>query len=172
MYTTAAHIVSIYSGLPYTTFVSERIFKPLGMQSTTFTPSEAVRSGKMSQAWTLTGRRIPQWFDDEVAGVIAGAGGVISSAADIVSWQPLHTASSSNTNHVKAKWVRYWVDNDMNVTGLPKSAVLETTVASAIVSGVPLAPDWSLAGYGMGWVRSSIKGVDVGLAILCISLSC
>ena len=85
MYVTAAHIVSTYAG-SFTAFVKERIFEPLNMTSSTYLLSEAVRSGEITQAWTSTdnGRRIPHWFDDEVIQLIAGAGGIISSAADMV----------------------------------------------------------------------------------------
>ena len=85
MYVTAAHIISTYAG-SFTAFVKERIFDPLNMTSTTYSFSEAVRSGEITQAWTSTGngRRIPHWFDDDVIQLVAGAGGIISSAADIV----------------------------------------------------------------------------------------
>lgn len=65
-------------------FAKERIFEPLGMTSTTFVPSEAVLSGHMSHSWTKDGRRIPQWFTDEQAQIIAGQGGIISNGEDMV----------------------------------------------------------------------------------------
>jgi hypothetical protein len=56
------------------------------MTSTTYSLSDAVRSGEITQAWTSigNGRRVPHWFDDEVNQLLAGAGGIISSAADLV----------------------------------------------------------------------------------------
>lgn len=85
MYIIAAHIVSTYTG-SFTAFVKERIFDPLNMTSTTYSLSDAVRSGEITQAWTSigNGRRVPHWFDDEVNQLLAGAGGIISSAADLV----------------------------------------------------------------------------------------
>ena len=54
------------------------------MSSTTFLPSEAVASGEMAHSWTKQGRRIPQWFTDEMTELNAGPGGIISSAEDMV----------------------------------------------------------------------------------------
>lgn len=85
MFIMGAHIVAKYANTSYPAFVAERLFGPLNMSSTTFWPSEAHASGKLSQAWTRTGRRTPFWFTDEVVPLNAGAGGVISSAEDMAS---------------------------------------------------------------------------------------
>lgn len=79
-----AHIISTYSGKPYTEFIKERIWDRLNMSSTTFSASEAARSGKLAQTWTGSGRRIPFWFPDEMIELNAGPGGIISSAVDLV----------------------------------------------------------------------------------------
>jgi CubicO group peptidase (beta-lactamase class C family) len=83
MFMLSSYIISHYTG-SYTAFVKDRIFSPLNMNSTTFSPSEAVRSGEMTQAWTKSGRRIPQWSTDELMELIAGPGGIISSGEDMV----------------------------------------------------------------------------------------
>ena len=85
MYMVGAHVVSKFSGMSYQSFVSSRIFAPLNMSSTTFSPSKAAQSGRLTQTWTRDVRRIPFWFSDEVASLFAGAGGIISSAEDMVS---------------------------------------------------------------------------------------
>ncbi|KAF9232372.1 beta-lactamase/transpeptidase-like protein [Melanogaster broomeanus] len=68
MYTVGTHIIATYAGKPYTSFVEERIFSPLGMTSSTFPPEQAGSSGKFSQGWTK------------------GPGAVISSAVDMSKW--------------------------------------------------------------------------------------
>jgi hypothetical protein len=40
----------------------------------------------------------------------------------------------------------------------------EITKAHAIVDGIPLVPDQSISGYGMGWIRLSLEGRDVSQA--------
>jgi hypothetical protein len=54
------------------------------MTSTTFSVSEAVLSGQMTDAWANSGRRIPQWLNDEQMDLVAGPGGIISSGEDMV----------------------------------------------------------------------------------------
>ena len=80
----AAHVVATYAGQSYTSFVEERIFLPLGMTSSTFSLATAKASGKFTQGWTKRGRRLPPWFNEDMAFLLAGAGGVISNAIDMV----------------------------------------------------------------------------------------
>lgn len=47
-------------------------------------------------------------------------------------------------------------------TVIPASAFREVTTAHTIVAGGSTAPDKSLAGYAMGWVRMSYRGHEVG----------
>ena len=84
MYMLSSYIISHYAG-SYTSFIKERIFSPLNMSSTTFFLSEALRSGEMTHSWTQNGRRIPQWFPDNLTELVAGPGGIISSVEDMVS---------------------------------------------------------------------------------------
>lgn len=83
MYSTGAHIISHYTG-SYVDYASEHIFEPLGMNSTTFSPSRAYASGNLSQSWTGHGQRIPYCILEESTDVIAGAGGIISNTVDLV----------------------------------------------------------------------------------------
>lgn len=141
MYMLGAHLVSTYSGTPYTQFIKERIFEPLEMTSTTFFESET--SGKLTQTWTKTGRRIPFWFsDDEVVRLKAGPGGIISSVEDMVKWLSMLIHSGVNPSTKE--------------TVLPKSVVEEITTAHAIIPGSGRNSSLpSIVGYGMGWIRTS-----------------
>ena len=85
MYILAVHIVETYSGMALTSYVHERIFKPLHMSSTTYFVDEAILTGNMSHAFTTGYRRIPYHFADRnVARLMSGAGAIISSATDMV----------------------------------------------------------------------------------------
>ena len=88
MYVAGAHIISKYTG-SYTNFATERIFKPLGMNSTTFSRDEAAKSGELTQTWTGHGQRIPYWNTGEKE-FNAGPGGVISSVVDLVGGLSFH----------------------------------------------------------------------------------
>ncbi|KAH7914454.1 beta-lactamase/transpeptidase-like protein [Hygrophoropsis aurantiaca] len=145
MFMVGAHIIATYSGMPYTTFVSERIFSPLGMSSTTFSPGKAERSGHLTQGWTRLGRRLPEWFTEDIAELKAGPGGVISSAVDM------------------SRWVSLWLNEGVhkNETVLPKSVYQTASAAYSVSAGTPADSGHSIGGYGMGWFRSSYLGHDV-----------
>jgi CubicO group peptidase (beta-lactamase class C family) len=84
MYVVGMHILETYSGKSYPEFARERIFIPLGMNSTTFKISEALETGRMTDGWSSSGRLLPHCFSDEVgSGMNAGPGGIISSTSDM-----------------------------------------------------------------------------------------
>ncbi|KAH8096874.1 beta-lactamase/transpeptidase-like protein [Cristinia sonorae] len=144
MYISAAHLISVYSGIPYTDFVNKGIFIPLNMSSTTYSPAEAARDNDLTQSWTPTGRRIPTWFSDATRDLNAGPGGVISNAVDMTKW----------LNALLNKGVH----KDTNTTVIPGSVLDAVTTSHAIVSGRGTSPHTSISGYGMGWSRVSYGG--------------
>ncbi|KAF9232374.1 beta-lactamase/transpeptidase-like protein [Melanogaster broomeanus] len=145
MYVVGAHIIATYADKPYTSFVEERIFSPLGMSSSTFSPEKAESSGKFSQGWTKDGRRLPQWFSEDTAFLFAGPGGVISSAVDM------------------SKWILMWINEGVhhNKAFIPLSVYQNVSYSYAIDTDHPIDSEYSIAGYGMGWSRSSYRGHDV-----------
>ncbi|KZP23442.1 beta-lactamase/transpeptidase-like protein [Athelia psychrophila] len=141
MFVVAAHIISTYTG-SYTQFVKERIFAPLNMTSTTFSLSEAVESGKMTQTWgsLANGRRIPHWMGDDRQETIAGAGGIISSVIDMAKWVELLLNSGYDTH--------------TNTSIIPKAAFEQITSAQVVASGGPVLA------YCAGWMRQTFLGRD------------
>ena len=93
MFMAGARIIEKYTNTPYGSFVTSRIMKPLNMSSTTYSPSEAAKTGRLTQTWTRGVRRIPFWFSDEVDDLFAGPGGAISNVEDMV-W-PVSCLSSN-----------------------------------------------------------------------------
>jgi len=85
MFTVGTYIVSVLSGMRYADFVNSRIFKPLGMTSSTYSIDAAIKTGRFTGTWTEFGRLIPPWIEAEFEDIIAGPGGVISSVKDFVS---------------------------------------------------------------------------------------
>lgn len=83
MYMVGAYIVSTLTGIRFVDFVESRIFKPLGMGSSTYSINEALRTGRFTDSWSF-GRLIPPWDEEEFVDLVAGPGGVISSAEDLV----------------------------------------------------------------------------------------
>lgn len=84
MYITAAYILEIYSGKSFSSFAYERIFSPLQMHGTFMSRNLAMQSGNLSQSWSETGRRIPFWFSESIMHTNSGAGGILSTARDMV----------------------------------------------------------------------------------------
>ncbi|KZT69403.1 beta-lactamase/transpeptidase-like protein [Daedalea quercina L-15889] len=147
MYKTGAYLISKYAGKSYMEFATERLFAPMNMSHTTFWPGEAREAGLLTQAWTKFGRLIPFWFDDEVVELMAGAGGIISSAEDMTKWLTV--------------LLNEGVEPGSNKTIIPHSAFEEITTAHSITSGKPATPEMSIQGYGLGWLRVSYQGHDV-----------
>lgn len=147
MYMLASHIISTYSGMPFTKFVKTRIFAPANMTSSTYSVAEASVDGRISQSWTKVRRRIPLWFENDTTEISAGPGGVITSVVDMANWLKILINSG--------------VHPDSNTTVLPFDTFTTTTTASAIVQGFSQSPPYSLVGYGMGWIRFSYKGHEI-----------
>lgn len=145
MFTVAAHIIETYSAQTYTSFVEDRIFTPLGMSSSTYSPAKASKTGKFTQGWTSNGRLLPECFTEEMATLMAGAGGVISSAVDM------------------SKWIALWLNKGMhnNVTIIPLSVYGNASQSYSVSISAPDDPEYSIQGYGMGWFRNSYLGHDV-----------
>ena len=85
MFMVGSYVVSVLSGMRYADFVNSRIFKPLGMTSSTYSIDAAIKTGRFTGTWTEFGRLIPPWIEAEFEDIIAGPGGVISSVKDFVS---------------------------------------------------------------------------------------
>ncbi|KAF8495154.1 beta-lactamase/transpeptidase-like protein [Russula emetica] len=58
-------IVSTLTGMHYPDFVNSRIFKPLGMTSSTYSINAALKTGRFTNTWTSFGRLIPPWIKEE-----------------------------------------------------------------------------------------------------------
>ncbi len=78
-----AYIVSTLTGIRYPDFVNSRIFKPLGMASSTYSIESALQTGRFTNTWASFGRLIPPWIEEEFVDLIAGSDGVISSVEDL-----------------------------------------------------------------------------------------
>ncbi|EJD02324.1 beta-lactamase/transpeptidase-like protein [Fomitiporia mediterranea MF3/22] len=152
MYVVGSHILSKYTG-SHANYTAERIFKPLGMESTTYSPDVAAKSGKLTHTWTAHGQRIPYSILEEEKDLIAGPGGVISNVVDLSKWVKmlLHNGSATAMDG----------PGEPLVSVLPKSVFEAVTTSNTIGMGHPTAPEFSIVGYGLGWQRASYQGHDV-----------
>ncbi|KAJ7334795.1 beta-lactamase transpeptidase-like protein [Mycena albidolilacea] len=146
MYITGAYVISKYSGSSYRDFVEERILLPLRMTSSTLYPNRAFESGRFSQSWTRSRRRIPFFMPEHTADLIAGAGGVMSTVEDMVQWVKLLLNSG--------------VDAQTNNTIIPRTTfdLATSAISVSTAEGDNLT---SIAGYGLGWGRYTYRGHEI-----------
>ncbi|KLO13809.1 beta-lactamase/transpeptidase-like protein [Schizopora paradoxa] len=149
MFTAGSYIIKKYAPThDYPSFIADRIFSPLVMTSTTFSPEVAWRSGNLSQSWTAHSRRIPFQYRDASVDLISGPGGVITNVVDLSRWLKV--------------LLNKGVDPASNKTVLPRTVYDMVTTAHTLTNGNPAeAQQFSIAGYGMGWLRTSIKGHEI-----------
>ena len=100
MYITAAYIVERLSGLRFSDYVQKVIIDRLPFRSATYNATKAKLSGNLADGFVHIKRDVPSgglgwskslyeptefFIDSEVEDTIAGPGGVIMSAHDVVS---------------------------------------------------------------------------------------
>ncbi|KAF8167031.1 beta-lactamase/transpeptidase-like protein [Mycena galopus ATCC 62051] len=147
MFITASYVVSTLSGMDYRDFVETRIMLPLNMSSSTMHPDRVSGTDRFSQTWTPSGRRIPFFMTDQMADLIAGAGGVMSTAEDMILWAKLILNGG--------------VDTQTNTTIIPAATFDLATTGRSV-----LQPDvgdglLSVMEYGLGWVRAAYRGHEL-----------
>jgi CubicO group peptidase (beta-lactamase class C family) len=99
MFTVAAYLVEVLSGMPFADFLQKRIFDPLGMQSTFVQPEVAQRSGlgsnlSVGYQWsqerkayfTIPYQNVPE---------AVGAGSIVTSTTDYIKWVQAMLSQSS-----------------------------------------------------------------------------
>jgi CubicO group peptidase (beta-lactamase class C family) len=164
MYTVGSYIVSTLTGMRFPDFVNSRIFKPLGMTSSTYSIDAALQTGRFTETWTSFGRLIPPWVEEEYVDLTAGPGGVISSVEDLARHAIRSTRNISTDVLVQVPWVRTilngGIDPDTNVTIIPSAQFDVITSAHSIVSPNVSAETSTLL-YGLGWFGITLIGHDV-----------
>ncbi|KAI0005373.1 beta-lactamase/transpeptidase-like protein [Russula compacta] len=140
MYMVGSYIVSTLSGIRFADFVNNRIFKPLGMSSSTYSIDAATQTGRFTDTWTSFGRLIPPWIQDEFEDLIAGPAGQVP-------------------------WVKVFlnggIDVDTNVTIIPPAEFDVVTDPHSIISNSTGESGLSTELYGLGWSRFSYVGHDI-----------
>jgi len=151
MYMVGAYAVSTLSGMRFADFVSSRIFKPLDMDSSTYSIDVAVRTGRFTDTWTSFGRLIPHWLQEEYVDLMAGPAGVISSSEELVPWvrMLLNGGVDPNTNATIISPAEF----DVITSG--------HSIVSPAVSETRGQPGFSTELYGLGWTTFSYAGHNI-----------
>lgn len=97
MYSTLAHLPQVLLNQSYESYVTENLFKPLGMGSSTLKVAEAESRGQLADGFSPDMQDLTRGINGTLRPIIpfsprpgeevilAGAGGVFSSARDLVS---------------------------------------------------------------------------------------
>jgi CubicO group peptidase (beta-lactamase class C family) len=185
-YQVLARLLEVVSGQPYPTYLRERVFGPLGMRDTVAvdTAADAAWAAPdLAQGHVLVfGVPVAR---SELDGLLAGSGGVISTARDMARWLVLHTTGAGPEGQrvldpalltlahtpppgVSGGYAMGWqVRTDENgLLRLEHTGVLSTFSAAAV-----LLPD---SGYGFvllydaNSALADTAGVTAGLAELLV----
>ena len=153
MFEVAAQLVAQVSGMPYDKFVAQRIFAPVGMQSSLVTAREYPAGGNFanphSRGWRLEGKlqAIPVTIDN----AWEGAAGIKSNVTDLARWMNVQLASGKLPDgralFSEAAQRQMW---SMQIP-IPISVSPNTPKGL-----VPARPQF--AGYGLGWSMRDYRG--------------
>ena len=151
-------IVERVSGMPFTRFTTERLFKPLGMTNTSWRDDFARIVPGRAQAYS---RRGTQWVLDTPFDNVVGAGGMLTTVGDWLKW---------NDALDKRTLGGWWVDS------LESQATLTSGRKISYAMGLTVN-DWrgerevghsgSTGGYSTYLLRLPARGVSV--AVMCNS---
>lgn len=150
MYIAAGRLIEAVSGRPYTAFVRERLFAPLGMERTTGPLSEISRRRNVAMSHdVIDGEMTPIGLTDYYD---AGAAGLFySSVSEYVNW------------------IRAWLNDGMlgERRVLPEGYV-ERAFTPHMVLQRPIYPAADAAGadlfaYGLGWFLQNYRGRRVNM---------
>ncbi|KAG5642300.1 hypothetical protein DXG03_003044 [Asterophora parasitica] len=159
MYITLSHLPELLVGKPFGRYVKENIFEPLGMTSTTYSyqlaDSNRQRADGMAREgldvytdpFAGTPRAVKYWTSQtggEDGSVLAGAGGVITSAADMAIW--LQTLLLDG------------VKPGTNQTVIPPGALKRAVTGLSVQTGEPEWPEVSLIAYGAAQLQITYRG--------------
>jgi CubicO group peptidase (beta-lactamase class C family) len=129
------------SGSTYERFVEQRIFRPLGMESSTFSPEVARRSPHIGGREVLNGRAItvPMFRNTEI---LNPAGGVYSNVDDLANWMLVNLDGGR-------------LGGQQVIQPSTLADIHRTHMASpATIRDAEYVP----VGYGLGWFTNMYRG--------------
>lgn len=104
LYLAAGEVVEAVSGLEWEDFVSQRIFKPLGMNRSVSRFSTLIEKENVAYAHARRQgeiRVVDSFFVQNIGDPGNPAGGIASTAADMAKWAKMHLDSGRIDNHYK-----------------------------------------------------------------------
>lgn len=146
-YSVAGILVEQISGMKWEEFLTERIFRPLGMKRTSFLASESPSLTNQAFPYRVVGDKVitipfngTLAFDN--AETIGPAGSIKSCLEDMVSWSLLHLnqGMDRNKNIVSKEMLREMHSPQMVIRNPGYSMIMQSEI------------------YGLGWAISDYRG--------------
>ncbi|KAJ7067221.1 beta-lactamase/transpeptidase-like protein [Mycena amicta] len=159
MYETLSHLPRTLLNQSFESYISQHLFSPLGMRSSTYSIAQAEASGLLAHGFQyhlqdyLHGRNgtrtptVPYFQRPGEEGIWAGAAGVLTSARDLSMW----VAMLLNKG-------RHPLTNE---TVIPEDVVDHVATGVSVSAGKTSFPELSPKVYGCGQDRYSYRGHEI-----------
>ncbi len=141
-YILAAHLAETLTGQRYEEIVRERIFKPLGMNNSTFSIEEIKAKGDFAFPYRREGEKQLNKIALTDTGIASPANGIYTSAEDLMKWLRLHLAGG----RINEKQF------------IPGKIIREMHTIQMAYRSYPGSPHWFTLGYGLGWIIDVYAG--------------
>lgn len=162
MYVTAGYLLEQIAGQTWESFVSERIFAPLGMGRANFRAVDSLADDDhaLPYAWretTNTLERIPfydDWLNTEEFDSLGPAGTINASVNEMMRWLQMHLQKGVyfNTDGAEARLASEAAMTEMHAVQMAISLSSRFNLFNNEV------PEIGQSGYGLGWFIESYRG--------------
>ena len=156
MYETLSYLPEVLLNQTYETYIAEHLFKPLNMTASTFSVTEAEARGTLAHGFQNDAQDITKGKNGTLRATVpyfqrpgeertwAGAGGVLTSARDLVGFSQLRYIFVFH-NLFQAVWVSMLLNKGRhpytNVTIIPEEIVEHVAYGRSILQGKPEFPE-------------------------------
>jgi CubicO group peptidase (beta-lactamase class C family) len=141
-YILAAHLAETLTGQRYEEIVRERIFKPLGMNNSTFSIEEIKSKGDFAFPYRWEEEKGLNKIAFTNTGIASPANGIYTSAEDLIQWLKLHLSRGK----INGKQL------------IPEKIIMEMHTIQMAYRSYPASPHWFTLGYGLGWIIDVYAG--------------
>ncbi|KAJ7238309.1 beta-lactamase/transpeptidase-like protein, partial [Mycena haematopus] len=159
MYETLSYLPQTLLNQTFESYISEHLFDPLGMTSSTYSVAEAEKRGALAHGfhWDMqdnligtNGTRtatVPYFQRPGEETIWAGAGGILTSARDLSMWVAMLLNKGRHPT--------------TNETVVPEDVVDHVALGVSVARGKAAYPELSPVVYGCGQDRSSYRGHEL-----------
>ncbi len=150
MYVAAGELAARVAGSPWEELVTERVFRPLGMERTVPTTTAAQASSNVAQPHARVDGEVVE-IENEILDAVAPAGAVWSSVSEMARWLRMLLAEGEIGEGGEAARL---LEEDVATEILKPQTLLDLTSQYPYVAW--LCPHWTT--YGLGFFQLDYRG--------------